>query len=35
MPRMNYKNEEFIGDPFYIGVPKAKPMEMEFKEAHA
>ena len=27
-------HEEFIGGPFYLGRPKAKPMEMKFKEAY-
>ena len=27
-------HEEFIGGPFHLGGPKAKPMEMEFKKAH-
>ena len=34
MPRVKCKNEEFIGGLFYLGGPKAKPMVMEFKEAH-
>ena len=41
MPRMKCKmksslkaQEEFIGGPFYLGGPKAKPMDMEVKEAH-
>ena len=34
MPRTKCKNEEFTGGPFNLGGPKAKPIEMESKEAH-